>query len=327
MDRDKLILTFLGRNISGEFKREKIDGDASFRCYERIIDKKTSYILMDAPPEKEELKPFIKVTKILKELNLKPPTILAEDINNGFLLLEDLGDDKLTSILNNQFYNEVEFYRNTVNVLIHIYKETIDKKIDLPKYSDDILLREANLFTEWYLPLFENLEDTKLQDIKSQFEDLVKTLCNKLNYPNNTLILRDFHADNLLYLPDEKGLKQIALIDYQDALIGNPTYDLLSLLEDARRNVNKFIQADMIKYFLFEIAETERKEDFLSDYNILSAIRNLKILGIFSRLKVRDKKDNYLKYIPQVKQYLNKNLEHNELNELKLFLEKICKTL
>jgi len=268
---------------------------------------------MDADPTtNESVNQFIKVTHILHEMGVKAPEIFAEDVDNGLLLLEDLGDQILGKILSNQFFNEIEFYRNTVNVLIHIYKNS-GKVFDLPEYDKTTLLKEAKLFTKWYTPLYEDGNGES-----EEFDSIISKLIDNLKYPNKILVLRDFHAENLIYKDDEKEkIKQIAVIDYQDALIGNPAYDLLSLLEDARRDISKYLAEDMIKYFIFQIGEVDNKEDFLHDYYILAAIRNLKILGVFCRLKIRDGKDNYIKFLPRVKKHLIGDLKHEALSELK----------
>lgn len=332
MTRDEIISAFLKESFSklgtqGTFIREKIPGDASFRRYEKIITDEKDYILMDAPPENEDVKPFIHVTNILEAIELKPPHIFNQDVNNGLLLLENLGENKLNILINNNPTKEIDYYKKCADVLVHIYNKSKENNFDLPEYSNDILLNEAALFPKWYLPLYEDMKDTQIKEFEALFTDLITTSLDRLNFENNILILRDFHADNIIFTEKEKELKNVGLIDYQDALIGNPSYDLLSLLEDARRDVNKKTQNEVINYYITRCGLKEKTEEFHKDYNILAAIRNLKILGIFCRLKLRDNKNNYLKFLPRVKKYLNNDLQDKALNELKSFLDKTCKTL
>ncbi len=315
-DRDVKIDNFLSATLQ-DFQREKLPSDASFRKYERISSHGKTYILMDAPPEKEDVKPFIKIDEILIELGLSAPKIIARDIKNGFLLLEDMGNRKFNSEIESNKNIEEDLYKSAVDVLVSIYEKTHKTRFDINIYDENKLLQEANLFTEWYLPLFENYTHGQILKIKSEYEKFVLDIVRNLYYPNNCLVLRDYHADNLMILKND----ELGLLDFQDALIGNPAYDLVSLLEDARRDVPQNIQKTMINYFIEKTGLNEQK--FLQDYYILGAQRNLKILGIFSRLKVRDNKDNYLKFIPRVKNYLKNDLQHPVNAYLKNFLNSV----
>lgn len=313
--RDVEIEEFLKDSNLKEFNRDKIPGDASFRRYERISSEGKNYILMDAPPEKEDIKPFIKVAEILLSLGFNAPKIITKNIRKGFLLLEDFGNQKFNNILMNSPEREEELYRKATDILIELYQKSLKNTFDIPPYSKAKLLEEANLFINWYLPLFKNFSENDIENIRAEYESLINELSGNLNYPDNCLVLRDYHADNLMILDDSLGL-----LDFQDALIGNPAYDLVSLLEDARRDVSIETQSKMINYFIEK--NILEKGEFLNDYYSLGAQRNLKILGIFSRLKVRDGKDNYLKFIPRVKDYLLKDLEYKSLSKLKNFVIK-----
>ncbi len=320
MDRNSAIEGFLKQANIGSFERIKIPGDASFRHYERIITEKENYILMDAPPEKEDVKPFIKIDEILINLGFSAPLIISKDIANGFLLLEDLGDNKFNHIFRNNPESEKPLYKIAVDLLIEIYKKR--KIFDIPEYSKEKLLSEAMLFPDWYLPLFGNKNVDELKALSQNYADVINLTINRLRLSNNVIVLRDYHADNLMLLDKRSNAKKVGLLDFQDALIGNAAYDLVSLLEDARRDVSEDIQREMLEYFIK--GANLNKNDFINDYHILGAQRNLKIIGIFSRLKVRDKKDVYLPMIPRVKNYLKKDLQHESLKELKQFLENQC---
>lgn len=314
-DRDAKIDNFLSATLQ-DVQREKLPSDASFRKYERISSHGKTYILMDAPPEKEDVKPFIKIDEILINLGFSAPEIIAKDIENGFLLLEDFGSNKFNSTLISFPEKEIGLYKTAVDVLVEIYQKTSSRQYDVAKYSKAKLLEEAKLFVNWYLPLFKNFDEAKIAEIKTEYEYIINELSDNLKFPNNCLVLRDYHADNLMILPGNK----LGLLDFQDALIGNQTYDLVSLLEDARRDVPQNIQRDMIDYFISK--NKFNRGDFLNDYYSLGVQRNLKILGIFSRLKVRDGKDNYLKFIPRVKEYLLHDIEYKSLSKLKNFITK-----
>jgi aminoglycoside/choline kinase family phosphotransferase len=318
--RDKAIEEFLADSGLSEFRRIAIPGDASFRRYERIITPDAEYILMDAPPEKEDVRPFIKIDEILLKLGLSAPKVIAKNIEKGFLLLEDLGNKKFNHLFRDFPDMEVALYKSAVDVLAHIYDNR--QRFDIAEYDKEKLMQEASLFTEWYLPLFNVVEKDKLTNIREEFQDIMSRTLDRLKLPNDVIVLRDYHADNLMLLEDRAQAKRVGLLDFQDALHGNVAYDLVSLLEDARRDVPKNIQQGMLGYFLEKTKLENRGDDFLNDYHILGAQRNLKIIGIFSRLKVRDGKEVYLPLIPRVKEYLKQDLKHKSLKELREFLEK-----
>jgi aminoglycoside/choline kinase family phosphotransferase len=320
--RDKAIEEFLADSGLSEFRRIAIPGDASFRRYERIITPDAEYILMDAPPEKEDVRPFIKIDEILLKLGLSAPKVIAKNIEKGFLLLEDLGNKKFNHLFRDFPDMEVALYKSAVDVLAHIYDNR--QRFDIAEYDKEKLMQEASLFTEWYLPLFNVVEKDKLTNIREEFQDIMSRTLDRLKLPNDVIVLRDYHADNLMLLEDRAQAKRVGLLDFQDALHGNVAYDLVSLLEDARRDVPKNIQQGMLGYFLEKTKLENRGDDFLNDYHILGAQRNLKIIGIFSRLKVRDGKEVYLPLIPRVKEYLKQDLKHKSLKELREFLEKKC---
>ncbi len=315
--RDTQIESFLRNSSLKDFTRDKIPADASFRKYERISSEGKKYILMDAPPEKEDVKPFIKIGDILISFGFYAPKIIARSIPEGLLLLEDFGNEKFNSVISASPEREEELYTKATDILVNLYQKTSAQKLDVPEYSKIKLLEEANLFINWYLPLFKNFSENDIAKIKPEYEDLINKLSNGLNYPNDCLVLRDYHADNLMILENNKTL---GLLDFQDALTGNTAYDLVSLLEDARRDVPADIQTKMINHYIKK--NNFEKGKFLNDYYSLGAQRNLKILGIFARLKVRDGKDNYLKFIPRVKAYLIKDLEYRSLSPLKNFITK-----
>ena len=324
MTRDTQIDQFLKTAGLNDFERIKIPGDASFRHYEKIIAGKDSYILMDSPPDKEDVKPFIKIDEILLDLELSAPKIFEQDVENGFLLLENFGDKKFNKLFNENPEREEELYKLAIDALDKIYDQRkILKNYDILPYTREKLLAEAMLFIDWYMVLFHRIEGDKKDRLAQKYTNIINNVLDKLKLPNDVMVLRDYHADNLMLLEDRTNAQKVGLLDFQDALLGNVAYDVVSLLEDARRDVPKNIQTKMIDYFV-EKSGIKNKADFVNDYNILGAQRNLKIIGIFSRLKVRDKKEVYIPLIPRVKNYLMQDLEHESLKELKEFLQNEC---
>jgi N-acetylmuramate 1-kinase len=299
---------FLKKNNINNPQIIKVAGDASARSYYRIIADGQNWILMFAPPGYEEIVPFIAVDKILLENNISAPKIYAIDENEGFILLEDFGDDTYNKILareqNNQVDLELELYKKACDCLIEVQKITIPQ--NLPIYDNDLLLREVSLLTDWYLKL-------KKLTISQQEIELFKTLWlelfNQISTENQALVLRDYHADNLMILPERNGYKQVGLLDFQDAVIGSKAYDLVSLLEDARRDLNEENRQKIFDYYL-EKSGCD-KVSFNRDYEILSLQRNIKIMGIFSRLSIRDNKNHYLSLLPRVLNFIKKRISSN----------------
>jgi aminoglycoside/choline kinase family phosphotransferase len=296
----------------------KFTSDASFRQYYRILTDKNSYILMFAPPTHEDLKPFIKVDEILINFNLLAPKSLAKDFENGFLLLQDFGDDSYTKYLIKNPNEEFDIYKKACDVLIELHKNKINDDL-LNKYNNSILFIEVKLFTDWYL----KLKNYKLSiDQQKFYKDEWFKIFDKLSKNNQVLVLRDYHADNLMVLNNKHNHEAVGLLDFQDALIGSYAYDLLSLIEDARRDIDDTNRKKIFDYFIsksnYELTE------FNNDYEIISLQRNIKILGIFARLCLRDNKKQYLDYIPRVKSFVENRLNSSKIisKEFKEFIFK-----
>ena len=312
MIRPEKIERFLRHHGWDDAKTEKINSDASNRKYTRLFKKQNTSILMDSDPTtNESIENFIYFTNQLRKQKFSAPKIYGQDICNGLLLLEDLGSDSFANILKSKPHLENHIYQEAINQLIEIRKNKIPHLTR--KYDLKILLQEAVLFSEWYLsPLRASYESSHL--LKILRVSLQETLKQ-----DTTLVLRDYHAENLMWLPDRRNNRRVGLLDYQDALAGNPAYDIASLLKDARREVPKKLQEELIKYFLKKTNLDHAV--FSRDYSILSAQRNLKIIGIFSRLSIRDNKSGYLDLIPRVWKNLQDDLKHPSLNELSEFIK------
>lgn len=314
----KLVENFLNDNKIFNYEIIKIAGDASFRSYYRINKDKNSYILMFAPPSHEDIKPFIKIDQYLLNNNFSAPIIYFIDEKNGFILLEDFGDKTYSKILKNDNSSEFNLYKNACDLLIAMHQKPINTEI--PLYNNATLFREVLLFIDWYL-LLKNKIISKQQ--KLDYKHLWFDLFDKLDKKNNVVVLRDFHADNLMFLNNRLNYQSVGLLDFQDALIGSPAYDLVSLLEDARRDVNEKNRHDLYNYFLNQSGYEKKQFDI--DYQILSLQRNIKILGIFARLSIRDKKNYYLELIPRVLNFVITRI--NSDNKLFLEIKKLLKNL
>jgi len=300
--------------------------DASFRRYFRI-DAPRRAVLMDAPPDKEDITPFVAITEYLRSRGYTAPGILAIDTENGFLLLDDFGDDKFTGILETATkVQEQELYQLAVGILIDLHRAPPPTDLPvhsggtyaLPAYDADLFWDEASLFTDWYLPAIEGKEAAGID--RAEFESLWRESFSVLDAQPRCLVLRDYHVDNLMLVRGNKGLAQVGLLDFQDAVIGPIAYDLVSLLQDARRNVPPAIEELILVAYLDAYPGLDR-EAFRMAYAVLGAQRNAKIIGIFTRLCRRDGKARYLQLIPRVWRLLERDLAHPRLDGLKAWFD------
>ena len=274
---------------------------------------------MDAPPEKgEDTRPFEMVTRWLRGHGYSAPEVIAWDETEGFLLLEDLGDTLYSNFLsdNPDAGSETALYRAAVKVLVSLARHNVPDW--LQGYNAEVLDREARLFVEWWLPAATGQKvETDLID---EYSALVADATRAVEPVREVTVLRDYHAENLIWLPDREDEARVGLLDYQDALAGHPAYDLVSLLEDARRDTSADLQETMLQFYLAERPELEETR-FRADYAALGAQRNLKIIGIFTRLAVRDRKSRYLALIPRVWRHLMHDLSHPDLLALANWVE------
>jgi aminoglycoside/choline kinase family phosphotransferase len=288
-------------------------GDASFRRYYRLAGNRGTAVLMDAPPPQEDIGPFVAVAGLLRELGLSAPEVLAEDRAAGFLLLEDFGDDTYTRLLA-RGADEPALYRLAVDTLVALQRAAEPRGTpELPRYDIERLLGEAALLVDWYRPLAGELYEEYLA--------LWRALLPDAAVAPPTLVLRDYHIDNLMLLPNRSGVRSCGLLDFQDAVTGQPSYDLVSLLEDARRDIPGALRQAMTERYLAAFPGFDRQA-FLRSAAILSAQRNCKILGIFTRLWKRDGKRQYLAHIPRVWRLLEGDLRHPALTPIARWLDR-----
>jgi aminoglycoside/choline kinase family phosphotransferase len=320
-DRSAAMDAFLDRIGWRGATRRMLAGDASFRRYERVDYNNGIYVLMDAPPPWEDVRPFIAVTDLLRKCDVSVPDILARDEVEGFLLLEDLGDASFSRLLRAAPERERELYLAATDALLSIHvasRSYAASFIGLVKpYDMAVYLREVALFSDWFLPQVMGRE--KAAALRAQYLALWQGVLAKAELKQNCLVHRDYHADNLFWLEGRDGYKAVGMIDYQDALWGDAAYDLASLLEDARRDVADTTMADCFARFSTNIGENAQA--FASRYSVIAAQRNAKIIGIFTRLCVRDGKAHYLDYLPRVWQHFTNDLSHPMLLPIRQFVD------
>ncbi|MEO5705744.1 MAG: phosphotransferase [Alteraurantiacibacter sp.] len=278
---------------------QPLPGDASFRRYFRIVRNGTSAMLMHAPPPHEDPGPFVHVGKWLLGQGLRAPAIMAEDLSDGLVLIEDFGNDRMRDWLDDNPTAEDATYRTAIDALVALHKCPPGP---FPPYDMATYLREVRLFTEWFCPAAGLTVDEAAHD--TAWEEVLAPMVAR--QPPGVTVLRDYHAENIMLLAD--GAQGI--IDFQDALVGHPTYDLVSLLQDARRDVSEELEQDMLYHY---IARAGADEDFHADYALLGVQRNAKIVGIFTRLWQRDGKPRYLAMIPRVWAAMERDLAHPAL--------------
>src|SRR5271156_1579347 len=294
-------------------------GDASFRRYYRLGGNGRRAVLMDAPPPQEDVVPYVAVSRLLRRLGFSAPEVFAEDRTCGFLLIEDFGDDTYTRLLD-RGADEPALYILAVDTLIELQRAVeIRGTPDLPSFDAERLLAEAALLGDWYAPAALGKPLPKPR--REEYLDLWRTLLPQAALPGETLVLRDYHVDNLMVLPDRSGVRGCGLLDFQDAVCGPPSYDLVSLLKDARRDVPAELCRRMTERYLAAFPALDRAA-FLRSAAILAVQRNCKILGIFTRLWKRDGKPRYLVHLPRLWRLLERDLPHPALAPIARWLDR-----
>jgi aminoglycoside/choline kinase family phosphotransferase len=317
-DRAATIAAFLERAGWGTAHRRVLAGDASFRRYDRLDRGSERAVLMDAPPPQEDVRPFLAVAAILHRLGLSAPRILARDEAAGLLLLEDLGDGTYTRLLAGNA-DETALYALAVDVLVYLHRRFDAAAARLPPYDEARLLFEASLLVDWFLPAVTG--GAAAETVRKAYLAAWRAVLPLASGAAPTLVLRDYHIDNLLLLDGRGGVAACGLLDFQDAVIGPASYDLVSLLEDARRDVPANLVAAMLERYLAGFPGIDRAA-YLTSYAVLGAQRNAKIIGIFTRLWRRDGKPGYLQHIPRVWRLLVQDLAHPALAPVKAWLDR-----
>ena len=282
------------------FKRnlDRLKGDASQRIFFRSRRKNFSSILVYAKKDKKlNLLIYDAINKILLKNNILAPKLLSENFSKNYIEIEDFGNQTIFNLLKKNSVKRLIIYKKIIKLLIKIQsitqrkiKDFKKKDYKIPTYNKNILLDEAKLFLNWYI--VRKLDKFDQIIFKKKYIDVVNSLLKKLHFKNRTFVHRDFHVSNLMMTK-----KKIGVIDTQDALIGNKAYDLASLIDDVRLKTPKSIKKKIFNLYLKSQNKLNKKY-FKDDFEIISVLRNLKIIGIFTRLAVRDKKKEYLKLIP-----------------------------
>lgn len=298
IDRATRRHAFLEKVGWGDATVTPLASDASFRAYHRLRRDGERAMLMDAPPPREDVRPFVRIARHLLALGLSAPAIRAEDPEQGFLLLEDFGDDTFTRLLA-QGADEEALYASAIDALAHLHRldAAIALPASLPAYDEGRLLDEALLLIDWYLPAM--LGAPANEAAREGYIAAWRGALSVATREPPTLVLRDFHVDNLMRLAGREGLAGCGLLDFQDALAGPAAYDLMSLLEDARRDIAEELRQAMLARYHAALG-TRDPERFARVFAVLAAQRHAKVIGIFTRLCVRDGKPRYLEHIPRV---------------------------
>jgi N-acetylmuramate 1-kinase len=312
-DRAAVIAAFLRRAGWGDARRQNLAGDASFRRYERLRRGSDVAVLMDAPPPQEDVRPFVRVDRALRALGLAAPAILAEDAAAGLLLLEDLGDDTYTRVLKAQPEREESLYALATDALIALHKGFRLPAEGYPLFTDDRAVSEAERMLEWAWPAIKG-GPPPAAAVES-YRAAWRAVLPAWRRVPESLILYDFHVDNLILRPGRQGVAACGLLDFQDGVIGPVGFDLMSLVQDVRRDVPDVLARRMIDRYLAAFPELDR-EAYLASYAVGGAQRNARILGTFVRLWKRDGKPSYLAWMPRTWRMVETNLAHPALAPL-----------
>tara|TARA_B110000027_G_C16115749_1_gene299994 strand:+ start:83 stop:1048 length:966 start_codon:yes stop_codon:yes gene_type:complete len=295
-------------------KLKKIKGDASFRCFYRKKNNKKNSIIVYATKEKEKnLLIYDAINRLLINNKILAPKLYKENYKKNYIEIEDFGNDTVFKLLKKKISNKIYLYKKSINLLCRIQKIK-QKEIKnfkgnnykIPIYDESKLFKESRMFCDWYAKKY--ISKKKLSILNIEINKQIKFLLSNLKLKNDTFVHRDFHASNLMM-----HKKKLATIDTQDALIGNMTYDLASLIDDVRFKTNKKLKDSIYNYY-FRLNKKKINKVFLSnDFKILSVIRNMKIIGIFARLATRDKKKKYLKLIPYAWKLIELRIKDNKI--------------
>ena len=291
---------------------KKIRGDASFRSFYRKKNKKKTSIIVSAKKEKEKnLLIYDAINKLLVQNGVKAPKLLNHNYNENYIEIQDFGKLTIYSMLRNKKKNKLKIFKKIILLLNKIQK--IDNKkiknfknanYTIPIYSKKLISAEAKLFLKWYVP--KMLIKKKASALNKKLTSEINLLLLKLKLKNNTFVHRDFHVSNLMKLK-----KQIGILDTQDAVFGNKAYDLASLIDDVRLKTSFRLKNSIYNYYVYLNKKKINENYFRNDFEILSVLRNLKIIGIFTRLAIRDKKKKYLKLIPHAWKLIENRINNN----------------
>ena len=301
------------------FRSGRLAGDASFRKYARLRKPSGPVVLMDAPPPQEDVRPFVRIARHLSKHGFGVPEILAEDAANGLLLLEDLGDDTYTRLLAHG-HDEDMLYALAIDALIALHRLPPDEAIPagVGPYGEARLLEEVGRVNAWYRQLVGAAPLSG--PAQEAFTEIWRRLLPLAWHVPSALVLFDYHVDNLLLVPGRTGLKSCGILDFQDAVAGPVTCDLMSLLEDARRDLAPALVATMKGRYLAAFPSLT-PEAFALSWAVMAAQRHTRVIGTFARLKLRDNKPHYLAHMPRLWRYMDNCLSHPALADLRVWFD------
>jgi aminoglycoside/choline kinase family phosphotransferase len=316
-DRAALRADFVARSGWGDAEERLLAGDASFRKYFRLTRAGGTAVVMDAPAPHEDVRPFVRIGQHLLAMRLSAPEIFAVDEANGFLLLEDLGDDTYARVLA-KGGDEAALYARATDVLVAVHAAPDHGLLPgLNRYEGEALVDGAMLVPEWYLPEATGRATT---DAESESYRAAWRACLATLPPGaSALMLRDYHIDNLMWLPNRPGVRACGLLDFQDAQRGHPSYDLVSLVEDARRDVPGAIHAACVGRYIAGTGLDAK--DFHTGFALTAAQRHARIIGLFVRLMRRDGKPDYLPHLPRVWRMFERAVAHPALEPLRRWFD------
>lgn len=297
------LLDFLAPTAWAHAAIDPIPGDASFRRYFRLEKDGKTAMLMHAPPPNEDPRPFLEVAEYLNKIGARAPRIYAAEAEHGWVLLEDFGNDRMRDWIDLNPEGEWAAYEGAVDALAQLQSH---RPGSFPSYDMAAYQRETDLFVEWYCAA-QSL-DVDLASYRDAWTRVLTPLLERQG--SGVTVLRDYHAENIMLLGDPREGSEQGLIDFQDALVGHRAYDLVSLLQDARRDVSPELEREMLERFK---SAADITPEFDADYAILGAQRNAKIVGVFTRLFKRDGKPRYLELIPRVWKLMERDLKHPSL--------------
>ncbi|RIX26987.1 aminoglycoside phosphotransferase family protein [Sphingomonas edaphi] len=304
---------FLAQAGWGDAEIQPLAGDASFRRYFRVVAENRRAVLMDAPPPHEDPRPFVAIAEWITSIGLVAPRILARDMDRGLLLLDDFGDERMREALDAAPDAEADLYETAIDVLVHLHQHR--PMVGLPPHGLEEWMTELELFLDWYVPAVEH-GTVDRAGWQAAWRKVLEPVANDGLGP--VTVLRDYHAENVMLLDGEGGVRRFGLLDFQDALAGHPAYDVVSVLEDARRDVSPAIERNMIDRY---VKKTGADDRFEQAYWALAAQRNTRILGVFCRLWKRDGKDRYKAFQPRMWGLLERDLEHPSLGPVRAWFD------
>ena len=302
MNREAAIAAFLAEAGWGQARREPLPGDASFRRYVRLRRNGETVMLMDAPPPEEDVRPFVAVAVRLRQLGLSAPAVYRTDEARGLLLLEDFGNDTFTRLLG-RGESEEGLYLLATDALLALQSRP-EAAAGFSPFGIDRFLEGAELLLDWYLPAAGDREG---------FRAAMRQVLAPVLAGPQTLMLRDYHVDNLICLDGRPGMAACGLLDFQDAAGGPPAYDLASLIEDARRDVDEGVRKAVLARYRAAFPDAGNLE---RDVAVLGAQRHIRVLGTFMRLARRDGKPGYMRHLPRLRRMLERNLAAPPLEPL-----------